>query len=590
MKKKNNNARTGINGFVHLILTPLNQIYKPIFNQKKERVLKMLDKWDIKVSKDDMELLKKEETLKKFYKIVMNKWLPLSDALLGMVIEKLPSPNQAQIYRAPDLYTGPEDDILRAMKECDPDGPVMMYVSKMVPLKQGDTRFYAFGRLFSGTICAGQTLKIMGSNHEYGTKKDLHHAAPQRVVSLMASKADKMVDIPCGNTCALVGMDKYLMKTGTLSSHEEAYPIKDMKFSVSPVVQVAVRPNKVADLKKLMDALNKMKNTDPIVQVTHMDSGEIIIAGPGELHLEICIQDLRVYMGGSGIKVDPPIVPYRETVSVESAVWLSKSPNKHNRLYVTAGPIPDDLCVEVEEETFLSRPKDEKTQLAHVYKTYGLDKDLYSTKKLWSFGPTDKEANFIINDTSGAQYMDEIKGGCVSGFIWASREGPLCGEPMRSVQFKIKDVTLHADSIHRGMGQIMPCMRRVLFGSLLKAKPRLQEPMFLTTITVPQDNSGGVYNVVTSRRGMILNNEVSAENRMCTITAHLPVAGSFGFDAQLKKETSGSGFAQCSFSHWETINSDPLEEGSYANKIVKEIRKRKGLNEMKPADYYLDKL
>jgi elongation factor 2 len=535
-----------------------------------------------------MELL--DTSPKKFYKLVMNKWLPLSNSLLQMVIEKLPSPKEAQIYRAPDLYTGPDDEMLRAMKECDPNGPVMMYVSKMVPLKQGDTRFYAFGRLFSGTIRAGQTLKIMGSNYEYGKKKDLHNGAPQQVVSLVASKADKMPDIPCGNTCALVGMDKFLMKTGTLSSNQDAYPIKDMKFSVSPIVQVAVRPKKVADLKKLMDALDKMKKTDPIVQVTHLDTGEIIVAGPGELHLEICIQDLRDYMGGTGIEVDPPIVPYRETVTVDSGTWLTKSPNKHNRLYCTAEPIPSDLCVEVDEGTFVPRPKDEKEQLAHVHSEYGLDKDLYSTKKLWSFGPTDEDANFIINDTSGAQYMDEIKSGCVGGFVWATREGPLCGEPMRGVQIKIKDVTLHADSIHRGMGQIMPCMRRIVMGCLLKGKPRLVEPIFLTTITVPQDNSGGVYGVVTSRRGTVLNNEVSPENRMCSITAYLPVAGSFGFDSSLKEATSGNGFAQCSFSHWEIVKSDPLEEGTYANKIMKEIRKRKGLTPMKSADHYLDKL
>ena len=186
--------------------------------------------------------------------------------------------------------------------------------------------------------------------------------------------------------------------------------------------------------------------------------------------------------------------------------------------------------------------------------------------------------------------MNEIKEACKSGFIWGSQHGPLCGEPLRGVRFNLIDVTLHADAIHRGTGQIMPPMRSGLLGSILKAQPRLQEPMFLTSITVPQNNSGGVYGILSQRRGEIQNTVPSPNGQMCTITAYIPVAESFGFDGDLRGATGGTAFAECTFSHWQTIDSDPLEEGSFANKLVKEIRKRKGLKDMKTADDYLDKL
>ena len=585
---KANKSGKGIPGFVHLVLKPINKLCRIIMNQKQDKLEKLLTQIDVKISKEEMELI--NGSPKKLCKLVMTKWLPLSNALLCMIIEKLPSPKEAQVYRAPALYTGEDDATLRAMKACDPEGPAMMFISKMIPLKSGDSRFYAFGRLFSGTIRAGEKLKIMGPNYEYGKKKDLNSGSAQQVVTLMAGKVDQLVDVPCGNTCALGGIDRYLSRTGTLASDPDAHAIKNMKFSVSPVVRVSVGVKKTSDLKKLMDGLRKMVATDPLVQVIHEESGDIVVAGAGELHLEICLKDLQEFMGGAELVINDPVVPYRETVTMLSGKNLSKSPNSHNRLWVTVEPLNPELCEDIEEGKVEPKPKDEKEQQQYLYENYRVDKDEFSNKKMWAFGPTDKDANILINATTGTQYMSEIKDSCRAGFEWGSKTGPLCEEPMRGVKVNIVDVTMHADSIHRGMGQIMPPMRRVLMGSLLTAAPRLQEPIYLVNIAVPQDSSGGVYGVLSQRRGEIKDTITSVSSTMCTIVAELPVAESFGFDAELRGATGGSAFAQCSFSHWKTIDSDPLEEGSFANKIVKEIRKRKGLKEMKPSEYYLDKL
>lgn len=223
----------------------------------------------------------------------MQKWLNAADALLEMIVLHLPSPKLAQKYRTSYLYEGPpEDEVSEAMMNCDPNGPLMMYVSKMVPTTDKG-RFYAFGRVFSGTISTGQKVRIMGPNYVPGKKDDLFVKSIQRTVLMMGRGAEAIADVPCGNTVGLVGVDQYLLKTGTITSSETAHNIRVMKYSVSPVVRVAVMPKNSADLPKLVDGLKKLSKSDPLVQCYSDEStGEHIIAGCGELHIEICLKDL----------------------------------------------------------------------------------------------------------------------------------------------------------------------------------------------------------------------------------------------------------------------------------------------------------
>jgi len=166
---------------------------------------------------------------------------------------------------------------------------------------------------------------------------------------MMAGKIETISDVPCGNTVGLIGIDGYLMKTGTISNHEEAHTIRNMKYSVSPVVRVAVKCKNNADLPKLVDGLKKLSCSDPLVICSTDSSGEHIIAGCGELHVEICLKDLEEdYARVPLIKTDP-VVSYKETVTEESSkVCMSKSPNKHNRLYAKAENMVDALCEDIE--------------------------------------------------------------------------------------------------------------------------------------------------------------------------------------------------------------------------------------------------
>ena len=326
--------------FVQFIMRPVIQLCRNIMNENLDAVWKMLETLDITLKHEE-----KEKRLKDLFKCVFQKWINAAEALLEMIIMKLPSPKKAQSYRAAMLYEGPiEDPCGQSIKNCDKDGALMIFISKMVPTNDKG-RFYAFGRVFGGTVETGQKVRIMGPNYKPGSKNDLHVKNVQRTVLMMGGKVEAVPDVPCGNTVGLVGVDQYLMKQGTISDHEDACCIKVMKYSVSPVVRVAVEVKNASDLPKLVEGLRKLSKSDPLVVCTTEESGEHVIAGCGELHIEICLKDLEEEYAKCPIKKGDPVVSYKETVTeTSSQICLSKSPNKHNRIFCVAAPIGDELA------------------------------------------------------------------------------------------------------------------------------------------------------------------------------------------------------------------------------------------------------
>ncbi|RKF57815.1 Elongation factor 2 [Erysiphe neolycopersici] len=571
--------------FNQFILDPIFKIFAAVMNFKKDEIDLLLGKLEIKLSADD-----RSKEGKALLKIIMRTFLPAADALMEMMILHLPSPVTAQKYRAESLYEGPNDDeACIGIRDCDPKGPLMLYVSKMVPTSDKG-RFYAFGRVFSGTVRSGLKVRIQGPNYTPGKKDDLFIKAIQRTVLMMGGKVDPIDDVPAGNILGLVGIDQFLLKSGTLTTSETAHNLKVMKFSVSPVVQRSVEVKNAQDLPKLVEGLKRLSKSDPCVLTSISESGEHIVAGAGELHLEICLKDLEEDHAGVPLKISDPVVSYRETVSAKSSMTaLSKSPNKHNRLYVVAEPLSEDVSREIESGRI--NPRDDfKARARILADDHGWD--VTDARKIWCFGPDTNGANLLVDQTKAVQYLNEIKDSVVSGFQWASREGPVAEEPLRSCRFNIMDVTLHADAIHRGGGQIIPTARRVLYASTLLAEPRLLEPIFLVEIQVPESALGGVYSVINKRRGQVISEEQRPGTPLFTVKAHLPVIESFGFNGELRAATSGQAFPQSVFDHWDILpGGSPLDILTKVNSIVREMRKRKGLKEDIPGyENYYDKL
>jgi len=588
--KKWKNHKDGDDGkplkraFVSFMMEPIIRLCRAAYNGEWDKIDKMLETLNIPMKADERTLQGKH-----LMKNIFQKWINAAEALLEMIIMKLPSPVKAQKYRAAYLYEGPQDDAsYKAIRDCDKEGPLMVFISKMVPTNDKG-RFYAFGRVFSGVVATGQKVRIMGPNYVPGSKNDLSIKNIQRTVIMMAGKVEAVPDVPCGNTVGLVGVDQYLLKQGTIATAEDAHNIRVMKYSVSPVVRVAVDVKNASDLPKLVEGLKKLSKSDPLVLCYTEESGEHIIAGCGELHVEICLKDLIEEYAKCEIKQGDPVVTYKETITEDSSVMcLSKSPNKHNRIFLKASPLGDDLSAMMEDEKV--GPKTESKERSRIL-CEDFEWDKTDSQKIWCFGPDNVGPNVAVDVAKGVQFLNEIKDSFESAFQWATREGVMTDENMRGIRFNIHDVTLHADAIHRGGGQIVPTARRVMYAAELTASPAFQEPIFLVEIQTPDDAVGPIYQTLTQRRGIVIGEEPVVGTPLVQMKAYLPVGESFGFTQALRAATSGRAFPQCVFDHWEQMSGDPLEEGSKANEVCNAIRKRKGLKPGIPAlDNFMDKL
>ena len=568
--------------FCSYILNPLIKLANDVSTGKKEVFQPLLKKLGIELKTEELELQGKYLLRK-----VMQKWINASEALLEMIILHLPSPKISQKYRTLYLYQGPMDDeCAKAMIECNPNGPVMMFISKMVPTSDNG-RFYAFGRVFSGKVKPGEKVRILGPDYKLGKQFDLHEKTIQRVVVMMGRKVNDVSDVPCGNTCSLVGVDEAILKQGTITTSKIAHTIRSMKYSVSPVVRIAVNAKNPADLPKLVSGLQKMSKADPLVQVINTET-EHIICGSGELHLEICLKDLVDDYAKIEINKSDPVVPYKETVTAKSnQICMAKSPNKHNRLYVIAEPLNEDLVKEIEDGKI--KPSDDNKAIARTL----IDKyewEQHDAKKVWVFGPDQMGPNILIDQTKAVQYLNEIRDSMESAFQNVTKEGVLAEENLRGIRFGIQDVELHNDSIHRGGGQIIPTARRVYYASEITACPRFQEPVYLCNIATPQEVMSGVYQCFSQRRGVVFSEESVQGTPLLEVKAYLPVSESFGFTAHLRSLTSGKAFPQSSFSHWDLIKQNPFDVKSKAYELTMAIRKRKGLKQELPIlSDYIDK-
>jgi len=571
--------------FCQFCMSPVSQIFKAAMADDLDKITKMLEKMGMKLAPDERDLRQK-----KLLKAAMTKFLPAADCLLEMIVLHLPSPKKAQRYRVDTLYEGPlDDDCANGIRNCDSAGPLMVYISKMVPTSDKG-RFYAFGRVFSGTVSTGQKVRIMGPNYEPGKKDDLFVKNIQRTILMMGRYIEPIESVPAGNTVGLVGVDQYLLKSGTITDNELAHNITVMKFSVSPVVQVAVEVKNAQDLPKLVDGLKKLGKSDPMVQITITESGEHVVAGAGELHMEICLKDLQDdFCAGCPLKFSPPVVSFRETVTeMSNQTALSKSPNKHNRLYMKAAPLTEALSKDIEDKK--CNPKDEfKVRARFLAEKY--EWDVTEARKIWCFGPDTAGPNVVVDITKGVQYLNEIQDSIVAAFQWATKEGVLADENMRGIRFNLEDVVLHADAVHRGGGQIIPTARRCFYAAQMTAAPRLLEPVFLVDIQCPETALGGIYSTLNQRRGQVIQEERRPGTPLYKVQAYLPVLESFGFTEKLREATGGQAFPQCVFDHWEVMPDDPLTPGTRTNGLVLDIRKRKNLKvELPPLDDFLDKL
>ncbi len=475
---------------------------------------------------------------------------PLFKVVLDMVIRHLPSPTEAQKRRISTIWRGNlESAVGKAMLNCDPKGPVALMITKIVTDPHAGE--IAVGRLFSGTLKAGTELYILD-------RKAKNRA--QTVGLFMGPRRVEVEEIPAGNIVAIVGL-KDASAGSTCSTVEEMEPFESIKHYSEPVVTMAIEAKNPRDLPKLIEVLRKLAKEDPTLHVTlNEETGEHLISGMGELHLEVKVERIRRDFGLE-VNTSPPIVVFRETVTETSPSVEGKSPNKHNRFYIVVEPCPEEVIRRFKEGDIDMRM--EKKEKRRLLQEAGLAGDEAAGIQEYF------EGNIFVDVTKGIQYLNETMELILEGFREAMQAGPVAREPVHGLKVKLVDCKLHEDAVHRGPAQVIPAVRSAIFAAMLQAKPALLEPIQKVYITVPQEMMGAVTREIQGRRGQI--QEIESEGDTVTVIAKAPVKEMFGFAGAIRGATSGKAIWSVEFAGFEIVPQSLFEQ------FVMEVRQRKGL-------------
>ena len=488
---------------------------------------------------------------------------PLHDAILGMVVEHHPPPHVAQKYRIPKIWPGDlNSDIGKALIACDEKGPALMMVTTINVDPQAGR--VATGRLYSGTIKDGDEVHLIDAKRT---------GRVQSVNIYMGNTREVVGVLPSGNIPALLGLE-YAVAGETLSTVKGTQPFESIKYVSEPVVTIAVEPKHPKDLPKLVEALRKITVEDPnlIVKINE-ETGETLMAGMGVLHLEIATSLLQE--AGLDVVTTQPLINYRETIRAKAGPIMSKSPNKHNKIFMRVEPLPDDILDMIR----IGKIKEDmdKKEMAKILREKG-----WSADEARSVSAVDVSGNMLVDETKGVQYLQESMDSIRSGFDDVIYNGPIAKETVRGVKFVLHHFVPHEDPAHRGLAQLLPATRRAMLGSMLIADPVLLEPILGVEVKCPQEQIGAVGGVLSGKRGKLLN--VEQKGIIAIIQGEVPASETFDLSEKMRGATAGKAMWNTYFKSWQPVPN------SIFRTLVGEVRKRKGLNPDPPSpDEFIDK-
>ncbi len=479
--------------------------------------------------------------------------VPLAEVLLGMVVEHLPSPEVSQKYRCPNIWDGDiESEAGQTMVNTSPDGPLAVMVTNVsVDKHAGEV---ATGRVYGGTVEQGTEVFLVGGQARSRVQQVGVFFGPERVPT---------EKVPAGNIVYITGAKGATAGETICSPENKIVEFEGIEHISEPVVTVAVEAKNTKDLPKLIEVLRQTAKEDPTIHVNiNEETGEHLVSGMGELHLEVI--GVRINNKGVDINTSEPIVVYRETVAGKTPNPVEgKSPNKHNRLYLEVAPLEDSIFQALQNGD-IKEGKIKDKEEAQKFIEHGLEKE--EARRVWDV----YNKSLFINMTRGIQYLDEIKELIIEGFESALEEGPVANEIAMGMKFTLVDAKLHEDAIHRGPAQILPAIRNAIKGGMMMAGPTLLEPVQKVFINTPTDYMGSVTKEILNRRGQII--DMPTEGDMVNVEAKVPVAEMFGFAGEIRSATQG----RCL---WSTENSGferlPRE---LQDQIIRQIRERKGLS------------
>lgn len=501
--------------------------------------------------KEIIDAYQDEDSWKKLGKVA-----PLHDVLLSAVVKHHPDPVQAAPYRIPRFWRGELDSpVGKNLVEANPKGELMFVVTKVVVDPQAGE--ICMGRLYSGTMKKGLNVHLHKCNADLRT---------QQIYIYNGAKKEIVDNVPAGNIIGVGGL-KGAFPGETVSIDKEVQPFENLAHIFDPVITKAIEAKKPSDLPKLVDVLMQVNKEDPSIKITlNQETGEHLMSGMGELHLEI-IENRIVKEKGVEVTTSPPVVVYRETVTAKNdPAAEGKSPNKHNRLYFYVEPLDEATMKKVKSGTIQEgRVKKKDLEFRQHFLDCGWDtkvadkvRDVY-------------EGNIFVDGTRGIVHIGEIMEMVLDMFEDVMRSGGLAGEPCFGVKVTLDDVKLHEDAIHRGPAQLYPAVRDGIREAMRQAKPLIYEPVQTLLFDAPEEYMGEISKLISNKRGQLLDME--QKGMSVQVKGKMPVAEMFGLASDLRSATGGRGSSSLIDQTFEIL---PME---LQDKIIKQIRSRKGLGE-----------
>ncbi|KAK4565337.1 hypothetical protein LTR86_003954 [Recurvomyces mirabilis] len=588
--------------FVHFVLEPVYKLYSHTLSESPEELKKTLGELGISLKNSQLKANAKD-----LLRMVCEQFFGTAAGFVDMLTAHIPSPQQGAKRMLDSFYSGPQDSkTAEAMLECDAEGPLVVHITKLFNTADAQN-FNAYGRVMSGTARPGMKARVLGENYSLDDEEDMVTAVIESTSITESRYSVPVSGVPAGNLVLLGGISNSIVKSATvvadkLPENEDAYIFNPVVHFFESVFKLAIEPINPSELPKMLDGLRKINKSYPLITTKVEESGEHVVLGTGELYMDCVLHDLRKLYAQMEIKVSDPVTRFAETCVDQSAIkCFAITPNKKNKITFVAEPLDDGIAADIETGKVLISDPVRKVGKFFEEK-YGYD--LLASRNIWAFGPSDTDPNLLQNDTLPGdidpKLLRSVRESIKQGFSWATREGPLCEEPIRNVKFRITDVSLADEAISRGGGQVIPTVRRACYSAFLMGGPRLLEPVYGCSMLGPATAVSALYTVLARRRGHVLSDAPVPGTPLYSVKGLIPVIDSFGFETDLRIHTQGQATVSLVFERWSLVPGDPLDKavgtrpleqakgGETARDFVLKTRRRKGLVEDVGVGRYLE--
>ena len=558
------NKANWVRGCCKHILEPIKKVFDTCLNDRKH-LQSLAQKLGFLIPVQELENKNAEDLIA----TVMRNWMPATLLLAEIIINQFPSPLVSQKHRLAALYhpNSLEEEHRIQLENCDSTGKLAGYFSQWIAPDPTPLKLLMVGRVFSGSISVGDVVYFVGEHTGSLTVSQIYLNAPQ-LISIQCAVAGNVIAVHVDNPTHTT--------LGTLRDDPSALPMKRAMKSNSPTMQQAIAPFKITPIvKSKLSVLNKLMPS------TELHDYDWTTNCNSPFHADLILAELK-----QAIEPTEPIERanirycFCETITCESEECLTKSPNKHNRLFGKAKPLNNYIQEAIREEkvNFIS-----SKQVVADLQQFGWHPN---DDCIVGFAPSRIGSNVFISHTPDQVGFLEGKESCLGAFKWFSKEGVLADEPVRGFAFHL---TNHVFYVGRGQvrngAQVLPAARRLFYACQLCASPRFMQPIYLMELHTCKASLGAVPRLYAWRP----IKEIDYSDQDVLLIGHLPLRHYTDFEHSLK--LLGAKVRFMKFAFWEIIESDPLQDGSEANLIAKKIREFKGLDELiPPLDNYRDRL